>query len=80
MRKQIEKTAALTILMFSTPLLAGPSEGSSLRHEVASLFDQPGFLIATGIAVLISLGIPLGVAMYKEIRESMQINQLIHKQ
>ncbi|OOY51518.1 hypothetical protein [Solemya velum gill symbiont] len=75
MRKQIETTTALMLLMFSTPLLAAQSEGSSVRLQSASLFDEPGFLVA----VVISLGIPLAVAIFREIRESMQINQLIHK-
>ncbi len=80
MRKQIEITAALTLLMFSTPLLASHPEATSLKHELLHLFDQPGFLLATGTAVVISLGIPLGVNLYREMRESMQIKQLIHKQ
>ncbi|KHF25935.1 hypothetical protein [Solemya velum gill symbiont] len=79
MRKQIETTTALMLLMFSTPLLAAQSEGSSVRLESASLFDEPGFLVAVVIAIVISLGIPLAVAIFREIRESMQINQLIHK-
>ncbi|OOZ41595.1 hypothetical protein [Solemya elarraichensis gill symbiont] len=79
MRKQIEKTAALTLLMFSTPLLASHPEGSSLKHELVHLFDQPGFLLAAGTALLLSLGIPLGVTLYREMRESMQIKQLIQK-
>lgn len=74
MRKQIEITTALSLLMFSTQ-----SHASSVRHELASLFDEPGFLLAAVVALVISLGVPAGVALYKEIRESNQINQLIHK-